>query len=72
MEWKYRKEFQVMPGIKLKYGKNGISTQIQKPQNNIDELKTIQEKLQHQLYKPYEDKHEIKSGSISSLTSDSL
>lgn len=72
MEWKYRKEFQVMPGIKLKYGKNGISTQIQKPQNNTDDLKTIQEKLQHQLYKPYEDKHEVKSNSISSLTPESL
>ena len=29
MQWKFRKDFQVMPGIHLTYGKNGIKTELQ-------------------------------------------
>lgn len=73
MEWKYRKEFQIMPGLKLHYGNNGLTTEIQ-PSKDIsqEEIKHQAEKLKHQLYKPYEDIHEIKSASIEKLTSESL
>ncbi|MFD2920371.1 hypothetical protein ACFS6H_11655 [Terrimonas rubra] len=73
MEWKYRPDFKAFPGIKLSYGKKGISTNIVLPQASpAEELKRRQEKLSHQLHKPYEAQHEIKSAAIDKLTSASL
>jgi hypothetical protein len=68
MEWKYRKDFQVLPGIYLKYGSGGIETQI-RPIESIPDKTFEADKLKHQLYKPYELQHEIKSASIDKLTS---
>ncbi|ASZ12496.1 hypothetical protein KTO58_12095 [Chitinophaga pendula] len=71
MEWKFRKEFQVMPGVKLQYGKNGIKTEFKV--NHIQENQAFQaEKLKHQLFKPYAAANEIKSAAVGTLTSDSL
>ncbi|MEI6948595.1 hypothetical protein V9K67_15480 [Paraflavisolibacter sp. H34] len=72
MEWKFRKEFQVMPGIKLKYGKGGIQTEIQSPKETNTDLQLSVEKLKLQLFKPYEEEHEIKSAPINRLTPESL
>lgn len=69
MEWKFRKDFQVIPGVYLKYGKGGIHTEI-KPLTDDKEFET--EKLKHKIFKPYEDQHEIKSASIDKLTSGEL
>lgn len=69
MEWKFRKDFQVMPGIYLKYGKGGIHTEI-KPLATDIEFET--QKLKHSILKPYEAQHEIKSASIDKLTSKEL
>ncbi|HEX6426203.1 MAG TPA: hypothetical protein VF008_00905, partial [Niastella sp.] len=68
MEWKYRKDFQVMPGIYLKYGNGGIQTQIRHIEA-ISDKDFVADKLRHQLFKPYELQHEIKSASIDKLTS---
>jgi hypothetical protein len=65
MEWKYRQDFKVMPGIVLSYGTNGIKTEITSEVENTNLLK---EKLNHQLFKPYEVKDEIKSAAIDKLT----
>jgi len=69
MEWKFRKDFKVMPGIFLKYGNGEIQTQI-KPFTTDKEFET--EKLKHELFKPYEPQHEIKSASVDKLTSTEL
>ena len=69
MEWKFRKEFQIMPGIKLSYGKNGIRTQIL---SSINDPEIDVEKLKLKLFKPFESIHEIKSATISKLTSSDL
>lgn len=68
MEWKYRKDFQVMPGVYLKYGNGGIQTKIKLADVTTDNS-FEKEKLKHQLYKPYDAQHEIKSASIDQLTS---
>lgn len=60
-----------MPGIKLQYGKHGIKTEFAPPKTTQD-LHFDAEKLRHQLFKPYETAHEIKSAVIGQLTSDSL
>lgn len=71
MEWKFRKDFQVIPGVKLKYGNSGISTQMFMTNSSEDsELSKL--KLQHQLFKPYQAEHEIKSAAIHSMTSGNL
>lgn len=73
MEWKYRKDFQVMPGISITYGNNGIQTQVHSldgPSDLDTDFETS--KLKHQLFKPYEVQHEIKSAFIDSLTSPDL
>lgn len=71
MKWKFRKDFQAIPGVKLKYGNSGISTQISIANSSKDsELAKL--KLQHQLFKPFEAGHEIKSAAIQSMTSDNL
>lgn len=69
LQWKYRIDFQVMPGIYLKYGKGGIHTEIRPFATDI-ELET--EKLKHKVFKPYDPQHEIKSASIGKLTSREL
>jgi hypothetical protein len=69
MEWKFRKDFQVMPGISLKYGQGAIRTEI-KPFATDVEFET--EKLKHNIFKPYDVQHEIKSASIDKLTSSAL
>ena len=69
MEWKFRKEFQIMPGIKLSYGKNGIRTQIL---SSTSEPEADPEKLKLKLFKPFDATHEIKSASIPKLNSADL
>jgi len=69
MEWKFRKEFQIMPGIKLTYGKNGIKTQIH---YSTSDPEVDAEKLKLKLFKPFDSANEIKSASISKLTSSDL
>jgi hypothetical protein len=58
-----------MPGIYLKYGKGGIHTEI-KPFATDKEFET--QKLKHNIFKPYDAQHEIKSASIDKLTSTEL
>lgn len=73
MEWKYRQNFQVMPGVRLTYGKNGIQTELKS--NTLlpeSDNRLAAEKLRHQLCKPYEDRHEIKSSPLNKLTSKDL
>lgn len=71
MEWKFRKEFQVMPGVKLQYGSKGIRTEFTTP--DLPEQEKIDvEKLKHQLFKPYDAAHEIKSMATGTMTSESL
>jgi hypothetical protein len=69
MEWKFRKDFQIMPGIYLKYGKGAIQTEI-KPFATDTAFET--EKLKHNIFKPYDTRHEIKSASVDKLTSSEL
>jgi len=71
MEWKYRKDFQVIPGIKLQYGKYGIKTNLV-PSSKDDDPKDTEEKIRHRLFKPYSETDEIRSSPISVLTSPSL
>lgn len=71
MEWKFRKEFQIMPGVKLKYGKSGITTEFTIPPTAEDAAFETA-KLKHQLFKPYDAIHEIKSGATGTMTSQSL
>ncbi|PZR26446.1 MAG: hypothetical protein DI535_14340 [Citrobacter freundii] len=71
MEWKYKKDFQAIPGIKLQYGKSGIKTNIV-PSSKDDDPKDTEEKIRHRLFKTYNDADEIKSSPISVLTSPSL
>lgn len=71
MEWKYRKDFQVIPGIKLQYGKSGIQTNLV-PSSKDDDPEDTEEKIRHRLFKPYNDVDEIRSSHISLLTSPSL
>lgn len=66
MKWKYRQDFQVMPGILLSYGSNGIKTEI--TSSFTDETLSMKEKLKHELFKPYDIKDEIRSASIDKLT----
>lgn len=71
MQWKYRPDFQIVPGIHLSYGKQGIRTTIG---SNVNEEATglNKEKLKFQLYKPFDAHHEIKSAHVTTLTSNSL
>jgi len=71
MEWKYRKDFQVIPGIKLQYGKSGIKTNLV-PSSKDDDPRDTEEKIRHRLFKPYNEADEIKSSHTSVLTSTSL
>lgn len=71
MEWKFRKDFQIMPGVYLKYGNGGIQTQIRSIEPITDKAFDA-EKLQHQLFRPYDQQHEIKSASVDKLTSKQL
>lgn len=66
MEWKYRQDFQVMPGILLSYGSNGIKTEISS--SFADDNLSMKDKLKHELFKPYDIKDEIRSASIDKLT----
>jgi hypothetical protein len=69
MEWKFRKDFQVMPGIFLKYGNSGLHTEVTfSEEGNLNS----KEKLKHQLFKSYHTNDEIKSASIDRLTTDEL
>jgi hypothetical protein len=71
MQWKYRPDFQILPGVHLTYGKQGIKTTIE---SNVNEetIHLDKQKLKFQLYKPFETHHEIKSAHINILTSNSL
>lgn len=71
MQWKFRKDFQVMPGMYLTYGKNGIKTKLQ-TYNRSQKDGFEKEKLKYQIFKPFDAGHEIKSSSINTLTSTSL
>lgn len=72
MEWKFRKDFQVMPGVRLTYGNNGIQTFVRSQGNDKRDVTFEAAKLKHQLFKSYEAQHEIKSASIDKLTSPDL
>ena len=72
MEWKFRKDFQVLPGIKLTYGQEGVKTYIFSREDIAVDQNFITEKLKHQLFKPYDPAFEIKSSPIQSLTSKDL
>ena len=72
MEWKFRRDFQIIPGVYLKYGKDGIQTQIQSLEFSAADKDFNTNKLKHQLFKPYESQHEIKSSSIDMMTSPEL
>jgi len=69
MDWKFNKEFQVAPGIKLTYGKKGTSMEIKFDGPNAQ---VEAEKLKLKLFKPFDPRDEIKSASIERLTSGSL
>lgn len=71
MEWKFRKEFPIMPGVKLQYGKNGIKTEFSSPVDPEDHDFQA-EKLKHQLFRSYDASNEIKSAATGKLTSESL
>lgn len=71
MEWKFRKDFQVMPGVYIKYGSGDIQTKT-KSTEIITDSHFEREKLKQQLYKPYDLQHEIRSASIDKLTSKDL
>jgi len=60
-----------MPGVKLQYGSKGIHTEFTTPEIPEQE-KFDAEKLKHQLFKPYDAVHEIKSMATGTMTSESL
>jgi hypothetical protein len=70
MEWKFRKDFEVMPGIVLKYGSGGLHTEMKYSNDANQEIS--KERLRHKLFKPYHIDDEIKSASIDQLTTDEL
>ena len=70
-EWKFRKNVQIIPGIHITYGTNGINTLISNTATSTD-INYETEKLRHSLYKPYDSLDEIKSKSTSQLTSANL
>jgi len=72
MNWKFRKDFQVMPGVYIRYGKHGIRTEISANYDNPAEKQFETEKLKQRLFKPFEAQHEIKSAPIDKLTSPEL
>lgn len=72
MEWKFRKDFQILPGIKLSYGQEGVKTTFYSRENHPSDENFIAEKLKHQLLKPYDPFFEIKSSPIQNLTSKDL
>lgn len=67
MEWKFRKDFVALPGVKLKYGAGGISTNI----HNFNTEQANQFKVQKLAFKFSFDsngREEIKSAAIDELT----
>jgi hypothetical protein len=72
MNWKYRPEFQAFPGVKLSYGKAGITTDLINGNSLNSESDVDKDKLINRVYKPYDAAHEIKSSQVSKLTSSSL
>lgn len=72
MDWKFRKDFQVMPGVYIKYGNDGIKTQIRSERMDHFDTDLAREKIRHNLFKPYEAQYEIKSARIDKLTSPEL
>lgn len=72
MAWKFRKDFQVVPGIKLTYGQGRVKTFIYSREDLPIDQNFVSEKLKHQLFKPYDPAFEIKSSPIQSLTSKDL
>jgi hypothetical protein len=71
MKWKFRKDFQLIPGIKLSYGKSGIATEFTAPLSIESDALQL-EKLKYKLNKPYAGCDEIKSANIHQLTSENL
>lgn len=73
MEWSYNKDFKVLPGVKIVYGKNGITTELKEQYKSDTHPKIDAEKLKYQINKYVEPGAvELKSAPIQKLTSNSL